>query len=89
MGFSLDQIKVVVNRYQKRSNPNYATLEQIQQTLNQTVFYGIPDTPALLQAINKARPIVTDRALAPEFDKAFRAFVDKATGVNKPLAKSA
>lgn len=89
MGFSLDQIKVVVNQYQKRSNPNYATLEQIQQTLNQTVFYGIPNTPALLQAINKARPIVTDRQLAPEFDKAFRAFVDKATGLNKTLAKSA
>ena len=33
MGFTQDQIKIVVNHYQKRSNPNYAALDQIQQTL--------------------------------------------------------
>ena len=80
MGFSQDQIKVVVNQYTKKDNPNYASLEQIQQTLNQPVFYGIPSTPAVLASINKARPLVADRQAAPEFDKAFRAFVDKATG---------
>ena len=42
MGFNQDQIKVVVNRYTKKVNPNQASLEQIQQTLNQPVFYGIP-----------------------------------------------
>src|SRR5712691_2880090 len=52
MGFTQDQLKVVCNRYQKRNNPNYAGLEQIQQTLNQPVFYGIPDTPAMLTAVN-------------------------------------
>ena len=30
----------------KRSGPNHASLEQIQQTLNQPVFYGIPHSPA-------------------------------------------
>ncbi len=89
MGFSQDQLRVVCNRYQKRSNPNYASLEQIQQTLNQPVFYGIPESPAVLTSINKARPLVADRQTAPEYDKAFRSFVDKATGISKSVAKSA
>ncbi len=89
MGFSQDQLRVVCNRYQKRNNPNYTSLEQIQQTLNQPVFYGIPETPAMLTAVNKARPLVADRQTAPEYDKAFRAFVDKATGMSKSVAKSA
>ena len=41
-----------------------ATLEQIQQTLNQPVFYGIPTSPAVIAAINKARPFVADREQA-------------------------
>jgi pilus assembly protein CpaE len=89
MGFNQDQIKIVVNQYQKRTNPNYASLDQIQQTLNQQVFYGIPPSPEILKSINKARPIVSTREAAPEFDKAFRAFVDKATGGKKAVAKSA
>lgn len=89
MGFSQDQIKVVCNQYQKRNSPNYSSLEQIQQTLNQSVFYGIPSTPALLTSVNKARPLVADRQLAPEFDKAFRLFVDKATAAKKTVAQSA
>ena len=89
MGFSQDQLRIVCNRYQKRNNPNYTSLEQIQQTLNQPVFYGIPETPAMLTAVNKARPLAADRQTAPEYDKAFRAFVDKATGMSKSVAKSA
>ena len=54
MGFNQDQIKVVVNRYTKKVNTNQASLEQIQQTLNQTVFYGIPPSPAVLASINRA-----------------------------------
>jgi pilus assembly protein CpaE len=80
LGFNQDQIKVLVNHYQKRSGAHQATVEQIHQTLNQPVFYGIPNTPAMLMSINKARPLVSDRQAAPEFDKSFRAFVDKATG---------
>ena len=78
-GFTQDQIRVVVNRYSKKPNPNLASLEQIKQTLNQPVFFGIPESPAFLSAVNKARPLVADRQSAPEIDKTLRAFVDKAT----------
>lgn len=89
LGFHQDQIKMLVNQYAKRNNPNFASLEQIQQTLNQPVFYGIPPTPAVLTAINKARPLVADRQSAPEWDKTFRAFVDKATGRQKATGTGA
>jgi len=85
-GFSQDQIKVVVNRYQKKSGPNFASLDQIKQTLNQPVFYGIPESPAFLAALNRARPLVSHRQDAPEIDKAIRALVDKAT---KPASEAA
>src|SRR5204863_6228864 len=87
MGFTQDQLKVIVNNYQKRNNPNYATLEQIQQTLNQPVFYGIPPSPAVIAAINKGRPFVADRQAAGDLDRVFRSFVDKATGT-KPKGES-
>lgn len=89
MGFTQDQLKVVVNHYQKRTNPNYASLDQIQQTLNQPVFYGIPSSPAVLAAINKGRPFVADRQAAGDLDRVFRAFVDKATGRKTDAAKVA
>ena len=80
MGFSQDQIKLVVNEYTKKVNSNHASLEQIQQTLNQQVFYGIPSSPAMLSSINKARPLVANREQAADLDRVIRAFVDKATG---------
>ena len=83
MGFNQDQIRVVVNRYTKKPGPNIATLEQIQQTLNQPVFFGIPQSPAVIASINKARPFVANRDQAGDLDKTFRAFVDKATGGKK------
>jgi pilus assembly protein CpaE len=89
MGFNQDQIKVVVNRYTKKPSPNIASLEQIQQTLNQQVFYGIPPSPAVIASINKARPFVANREQAGELDKIFRSFVDKATGGKKAAVKSA
>jgi len=85
-GFLQDQIKVVVNRYRKKVGPGLATLEQIKSTLNQPVFYGIPESPAFLASVNKARPLVAERQAAPEVDKSIRAFVDKAT---KPAAVGA
>jgi pilus assembly protein CpaE len=88
IGMSQDQIKLVVNQYQKKVNANHASLEQIQQTLNQPVFYGIQSSPTVLAAINKARPLVADRQLAPEMDKMFRSFVDKATGAKALNGKS-
>ncbi len=83
MGFNQDQVKVLVNRYSKKVTSNMASLEQIQQTLNQQVFYGIPASPAVIASINKARPFVANREQAGELDRIFRAFVDKATGRKK------
>ncbi|SPF56157.1 Response regulator receiver protein [Candidatus Sulfopaludibacter sp. SbA4] len=89
MGFNQDQIKVVVNRYTKKVTATMATLEQIQSTLNQPVFYGIPPSPAVIAAINKARPFVANREQAADLDRVFRGFVDKATGGKKNVAKTA
>jgi pilus assembly protein CpaE len=90
LGFTADQIKLVVNFYNKKPGPHHASLEQVQQTLNQPVFYGIPHSPAVLAAINKGRPFVADRQAAGELDRIYRAFVDKATGRKKEeLAQTA
>ncbi len=89
MGFSQDQIKIVVNQFSKRTNSTHASLEQIQQTLNQPVFYGLPSSPAVLQSINRARPLVANREAAGEMDRVFRAFVDKATGVKRQNGEKA
>jgi len=86
MGFSQDQIRVLVNRYTKKVTANIASVEQIQQTLNQPVFYGIPASPAVIASINKARPFVANREQAGDLDRVFRAFVDKATGGKKGAA---
>ena len=87
LGFNQDQLRIVVNQYQKRNSPNYASLDQIRQTLNQPVFYGVPSSPHVLNSINRGRPFVTNREAAPDLDRSFRAFVDKATG--KDQAKQA
>jgi pilus assembly protein CpaE len=89
LGFNLDQIKIVVNEYQKKPSANFATLDQIQQTLNQPVFYGIPPSPAAVAAVNRGRPFVADRASAGDLDRAFRAFVDKATSAKEAMARLA
>src|SRR5690349_14295649 len=83
MGFNQDQVRIVVNRYTKKVSSNQASLEQIQQTLNQSVFYGIPSSPAVIASINKGRPFVANREQAGELDRIFRSFVDKATGHKK------
>ena len=83
LGFHQDQLRIVVNQYNKKPSSQLATLEQIQGTMNQPVFYGIPSSPAVLQMVNKGRPFVTDRQLAADIDRPFRSFVDKATGVKK------
>jgi pilus assembly protein CpaE len=84
MGFTQDQIRVVINRFTKKPSQNQASLDQIKQTLNQDIFFGIPSSPAVLAAINRARPFVLDREAAGDLDRTFRAFVDKATGRKKP-----
>lgn len=88
MGFSQDQLKILLNNYQKKASTQYASLEQVTQTLNQPVFYGVPPSPSVAAAINRGRPFVANREAAPDLDRAFRAFVDKATG-KQPVAKTA
>jgi pilus assembly protein CpaE len=89
LGFTQDQIKIVINDYQKKPDATLASLEQIQKTLNQPVFYGIPASSAVLAAVNRGRPFVADRSAAGELDRVFRAFVDKATGAKSATAKPA
>jgi pilus assembly protein CpaE len=86
MGFNQDQIRVLVNRYSKKVGVNSATVEQIQQTLNQPVFYGVPASGAVIASINRARPFVANRESSGDLDRVFRAFVDKATGGKKKAA---
>ncbi len=88
IGVNLDQIKLIVNHYNKKQSPQSASIEQIQQTLNMPVFYGIPSSPAMLAAVNKARPAVADRQTAGEIDKILRAFADKVTGAKLAAAKA-
>jgi pilus assembly protein CpaE len=83
LGFNQEQIKIVVNGYQKKPSANLATLEQIKQTLNLPIFYGVPSSTAALAAVNRGRPFVANRQAAGDLDRAFRAFVDKATGAKQ------
>lgn len=89
MGFTQDQLKVVVNQYQKKAPAHLTGLDQIKQTLNQEIFYGIPASPAVLNSINRGRPFVANREAAGDLDRVFRAFVDKATGAKKPAVQTA
>jgi pilus assembly protein CpaE len=89
LGFTQDQIRIVVNQYSKKPAQHLASLDQIQSTLNQQVFYGIPSSAAVPAAINRGRPFVVDREAAADIDRPFRAFVDKATGRKQEMAKSA
>jgi len=89
LGFSQDQLKIVVNQYQKKAGVNFATLEQIQQTLNQPIFSTIPMSPAAIAAVNRGRPIISDRTAAIDLDRALHGFLDKVTGAKPSVAKTA
>jgi pilus assembly protein CpaE len=89
LGFNQDQLRVVVNQYQKKPDPNLATVEQVQQTLNQPVFHTLPVSSSALAAVTRGRPIIADRTSGGELDRALRSFVDKAMGTKTPTAKTA
>ncbi len=82
LGVTSDQIKLLVNRYNKKSNSSLATREQIQQTLNQPVFFGFPDNLSVaLGALNEGRPVTALPAnKSSDLDQALRAFVQKVVG---------
>lgn len=88
LGFHQDQIKIVVNQYLKRPPADLATLDQIRQTLNQPVFFGIPSSPTALAAVNRGRPFLADRAAAGDLAQAFRSFLDKVTGPKQAPAQT-
>jgi len=91
MGATQDQIKLVVNRHNKKANSNLATREQIEQTLNQPIFFGVPESYGpLLSAINKGRPVAADAAAhSGELDTALRAFVKKSISAGNPVPAGA
>jgi pilus assembly protein CpaE len=89
LGFNQDQLRIVVNQYQKKPDPNLATLEQIQQTLNQPVFQALPVSAAALAAVTRGRPVVADRTPGGDLDRALRTFADKVMGTKAPAAKTA
>ena len=75
IGFTQDQVKIVVNRVRKQPDPNIATIEQIKSTLNMPILASIPSSSVAPAAINKGRPFAGDKS---DLDKSFRSFVDKA-----------
>jgi pilus assembly protein CpaE len=89
LGFNQDQLKIVVNQYQKKTDPNLATLDQIQHTLNQPVLHAIPASSAALEAVTRGRPVVAGGTSAPDLERALRAFAEKALGNKAALGKTA
>ena len=69
----------MLNRYNKRANSNLASREQIESTLNQKIFFGIPENYATaLGAVNKGRPVVADPSTkSSDLTTALQAFVTK------------
>ena len=88
LGITQDQLKLVLNRHVKRPNPNLASREQVQQTLNQPVSYVIAESSAtMLAALNRGRPVVTDpEARSTEASLALRGFAGRALGLISPAA---
>jgi pilus assembly protein CpaE len=86
LGFTQDQLKLVVNEVQKKADPNLATLSQIQQTLNMPIYESIPASQSAASALNRGRPIVAERT--GELDKAVRSLAQKATGMKPAAAKA-
>ena len=88
LGFSQDQLKIVVNRYQKKPETGIATLDQIRQTLNMATFATIVESPQAIAAVNRGRPVVAEKN--GDLDRAYRKLVDKLTGAGKePAAQTA
>ncbi|MBM3723949.1 MAG: MinD/ParA family protein [Acidobacteria bacterium] len=87
LGFSQDQIHVLINEYQKTPQPGAVPPEHVRATLNQPVFYGIPRAGAIRRSSRTNRPFVEDRQGAGAIDGVFRAFVDKATGARNAMVE--
>ncbi len=74
-GYSLEAVKIVVNRHQKRA-PLHVSLDQLQQTLGAAPFWVLPNQyDEAMQAIHEARPVVTRGNT--ELGRAYRGFGKK------------
>jgi pilus assembly protein CpaE len=74
-GYGNDAIKIVVNRYDKRSTL-HVNLQQLQQTLGAPPFWVLPNRyEEAMKAIHEARPIVTRGNT--DLGKAYREFGKK------------
>jgi pilus assembly protein CpaE len=59
VGYGLDAVKLVVNRYDKRGSLN-VSMEQLQQTLGAAPFWGFPNRyEEAMKSVHEARPVVT------------------------------
>ena len=87
MGFTQDQVKIVINQYSKKPDANLATVEQIEQTLNQKVFFKFGASAAVVAAVNRGRPAVG--AQGGEIEGSFGRFAEKAAGMQPAVAKTA
>jgi len=84
LGFSQDQLKIVVNRYQKKPETGLATIEQVRQTLTMPTFATIVESSQAIAAVNRGRPVVAEKN--GDLDRAYRKLVDKLTGAGKEAA---
>jgi pilus assembly protein CpaE len=74
-GYGLEGIKLILNRYEKRSSLN-VTVEQLQQTLGAPPFWAFPNQyQEAMQAAHQARPVVTRGNT--ELGRSYRAFAKK------------
>src|SRR5262249_38874723 len=74
-GYGHDAVKIVVNRYDKRSTL-HVNMEQLQQTLGAGPFWVLPNRyEEAMKAIHEARPVVTQGNA--ELGRAYREFGKK------------
>ena len=84
LGFGHEAIKLVVNRYDKRS-PLYVRMEQLQQTLGAPPFWAFPNRyEEAMQAVHEARPVVIRGAA--ELGRSYREFARKLGLDSQPAA---
>jgi len=74
-GYSLDAVKLVVNRHEKRGSL-HVSLDQLKQTLGASPFWVLPNKyQEAMQAVHEARPVVM-RGTA-ELGRSYREFAKK------------
>jgi pilus assembly protein CpaE len=84
VGYGHEAIKLVVNRYEKRS-PLHVTMEQLQQTLGAAPFWGLPNRyEEAMKAVHEARPVVIRGNT--ELGRSYRDFAKKLGFDGKPAA---